>query len=119
MNVPTLSDGQPVPECRHSDEHRRICTAREQLNSGNHAAAEALLRQILDESTGYRDEAICMLAATSWELGKWEEADRLFDLQFNGRASLLGSLTREAIGTNRDGAERLLRKHFEGCEQLM
>ena len=31
----------------------------------------------------------------------------------------MGSLTREAIGTNRDGAERLLRKHFEGKEALM
>lgn len=119
MDVPTLSDESPVSHSQISDDYSLICTAREQFKSGNYTTAEPLLHQILDDSTSYRDEAICLLAATTWKLGKWEETDRLFEQQFNGRASLMGSLTREAIGTNRDGAERLLRKHFEGKEALM
>jgi hypothetical protein len=113
MDVPTLSDA-----CVGG-----MRTARERYHSGDFTAAEALLRHILEdpEQDGHatRDEAISMLAAASWELGKWEQADKLFDLQFKGRASLMERLTRQAIETQRDGAERLLRKHFEGREPLI
>src|SRR5271154_1629700 len=101
----------------------RMRTARERFQSGDYETAESVLRKTLEDSEygGYawRDEAISMLAAASWELGKREQADRLFDLQFNGRASLMSKLTRQAIETHRDGAERLLSKHFEGREPLM
>src|ERR1700733_4489789 len=90
----------------------RMRTAREQFHSGDYETAESVLRKTLEDSEygGYawRDEAISMLAAASWEIGKWEQADNLFDLQFNGRASLMGKLTRQAIETRKDGAERLL-----------
>ena len=119
MDVPSARTDLPVSNEQVSDEDIRISAAREQFKAGNYAAAEPLLRQLLEGSAVRKDETICMLAETTWLLGKWDAADRLFDQQFNGRASLMGRLARDAIDANKDSAERLLRKHFEGKEPLM
>ena len=103
----------------------RFQTARERFDSRDYMTAESLLRKLLEDSERsdvvftMRDETIKMLATSCWELGKWDEADNLFDLQFRGRAKLMRRLANEKIETNREGVTRLLRKQFEGREPLM
>ena len=68
----------------------------------------------------WRDETMEMLASTCWELGKLEEADRLFDQQFKGRAKLMETLARGSFEQGkRNSVEILLSKHFEGREPIM
>jgi hypothetical protein len=102
-------------------------TASRSFAAKDYATAESILQEVLNKSEdkygpafGWRDETIERQATACWELGKWEQADKILDQQFKGRAKLMNTLARRSVDNGkRDSAERLLNKHFDGREAIM
>jgi len=68
----------------------------------------------------WRDEIMEMRATAFWELGKWDEADKLLDQHFKGRAKLLEMLAKDAfVHGMKSSSERILSKQFDGKEEIM
>jgi ankyrin repeat protein len=61
-----------------------------------------------------------MRAEACIQLGKWEEASKLLDEEFEGKSKLLRSLSSEFIRQGkRTEAERVLRRDFDGRETVL
>jgi hypothetical protein len=102
-------------------------TASQSFAAQDYATAESMLQEVMKESEdkygpafNWRDETMERHATACWELGKWEQADKILDQQFKGRAKLMNTLARRSVDNGkRDSAERLLSKHFDGREAIM
>lgn len=121
----TLVDPDPGFDDEHIQKLRNRAST--SIEAKDYATAEPILQNIMEKSedkygTGFmwRDETMEMRAAACWELGKLEEANKLFDQQFKGRGKLMETLAKESlVQGKRNSAEILLNKHFEGRESIM
>jgi ankyrin repeat protein len=101
--------------------------ASQRLAAKDYITAGAMLQQVMAKSEDkygssflWRDETIEKQVTVCWELGKWEEAEKILDQQFKGRAKLMHSLATKSVANGkRNSAERLLSKHFDGREAIM
>ena len=123
-NVP----GSDADICGNYKPIENLCdVARRSFHAGDYENLEALLEAIMEQSEKvcgrqfpWRDEIMEMRAVTSWELGKLEKADILFNESFKGRARVMERLATESFQKGkRNSAQRLLNKHFEGREPIM
>ena len=100
---------------------------RRSASRSNYAQANPILEKILEKSEKkygkgfqWRDETLRMRAEACIQLGKWDEASKLLDEEFEGKSKLLHALSSEFIRQGkRAEAERLLRRDFDGRETVL
>lgn len=125
QNPKTESLTGPDPELELIEKMRK--TARRSFDAKDYAKVDPMLQNILGKSEEkfgarfeWKDETMEMRAITCWQLGKWDEADKLFNQKFKGRSLLLERLAKEAFGRgDKNLAERILNKQFDGRESIM
>ena len=93
----------------------------------DYSEANPILEKILEKSEKkygkgfqWRDETLRMRTEACIQLGKWDEASKLLDEDFEGKSKLLQSLCLEFIRQGkRAEAERLMRRGFDGRELVL
>lgn len=93
----------------------------------DYSQANPILEKILEKSEKkygkgfhWRDETLRMRTEACIQLGKWDEASKLLDEEFEGKSKLLQSLSMEFVQLRKRGeAEKLLRRDFDGRETVL
>jgi len=114
-----------IPEVPREVE--QLHSALECFTRKDYLTAEPILVALLSQSEAsygvhfpWRDQTLEMLATTYWNLNKYEQAEKLFDKPFKGRAKLMEELAIDSVTTGRrNSADRILSHHFEGKESVM